>query len=70
MVIEVLIPVMNRLTPLIDRRPRAAYPAPRYAAPRAAAATAAAAPAPSSDDLRMFATTFLGGLDYFGTLIA
>ena len=68
MVIEVLIAVMNRLSPLIDRRPHSASYVGLRAAPRAAP-RAAQAPA-QSDDLRTFATTFLGGLAFFGTYLA
>jgi len=57
---------MNRLSPLIARR----------AGPRAAA-VAMPAPAPFAgcgppqwlDDLRLFATGWVGGLIFFGTLI-
>jgi hypothetical protein len=59
---------MNRLSPLIVRRP----PAAAYAAP-----APVAAPAPIetdgpavSDDVRLFATNFLGGLAFFGTYLA
>jgi hypothetical protein len=57
---------MNRLSPLVSRRPRTAAAA--YAGSRAAPAPQAA-PA-VSEDLRMFATTFLGGLAFFGTYLA
>ena len=59
---------MNRMSPLIVRRPRTAV----FAAP-----AAVAAPAPMqtdapglSDDVRLFATNFLGGLAFFGTYLA
>ncbi|HEY0014257.1 MAG TPA: hypothetical protein VGB79_15545 [Allosphingosinicella sp.] len=59
---------MNRLAPLIVRRPRTAICA-AAAAPAPAAAPAEAAPA-FSDDVRLFATNFLGGLAFFGTYLA
>ena len=54
---------MNRLAPLIDRGP------PRSGRARAWAVAAEAADV-SSSDLRLFVTAFLGGLVFFGTLIA
>jgi hypothetical protein len=51
---------MNRLAPLIVRT---------HARP-AAGRTAALAAEDSAADLRFFATAFLGGLVFFGTLIA
>ncbi|HEX8642292.1 MAG TPA: hypothetical protein VF702_00090 [Allosphingosinicella sp.] len=57
---------MNRLSPLIVRRSRALVVA--QAAPLASA-MAQAAPA-ISEDLRLFATNFLGGLAFFGTYLA
>ncbi|HEX8191690.1 MAG TPA: hypothetical protein VF552_02215 [Allosphingosinicella sp.] len=59
---------MNRLSPLIVRRPRIAAHA-AAAAPAFAAASVEAAPA-LSDDVRLFATNFLGGLAFFGTYLA
>jgi hypothetical protein len=56
---------MNRLAPLIVRRPR---PAATNGASYAPAAVAAE-PAPS-DDVRLFLTNFLGGLAFFGTYLA
>ncbi|HZF95212.1 MAG TPA: hypothetical protein VEZ20_10130 [Allosphingosinicella sp.] len=59
---------MNRMSPLIVRRPRsAAYAA--AAAPAFAAIAVEAAPA-LSEDVRLFATNFLGGLAFFGTYLA
>jgi hypothetical protein len=59
---------MNRMSPLIARRPRAAaYAAP---APVAAPAEIEADPPAFSDDVRLFATNFLGGLAFFGTYLA
>jgi len=59
---------MNRLSPLIVRRPRTAASA-VAAAPAFAAVAAEAAPA-FSEDVRLFATNFLGGLAFFGTYLA
>jgi hypothetical protein len=59
---------MNRLTPLIVRRPRTAFAA---AAPAAsAAAEPVEAPSGGSDDLRLFATNFIAGLAFFGAYLA
>jgi len=59
---------MNRLSPLIVRRPRtAAYAAPAPVAAPALSETGAPA---FSDDVRLFATNFLGGLAFFGTYLA
>jgi hypothetical protein len=59
---------MNRMSPLIVRRPRtAAYAA---AAPVAASAPIEAEAPGMSDDVRLFATHFLGGLAFFGTYLA
>lgn len=58
---------MSRLSPLIVRRagPRAiAVPAP-FSEP-----LAAAEPAVWLDDLRLFATGWIGGLIFFGTLLS
>ena len=56
---------MNRLAPLIDRVP------PRSGRARAWAVGAAAGAADVvSSDLRLFVTAFLGGLVFFGTLLA
>ena len=60
---------MNRLEPLIARRPRAfahaaAMPSPRHAFERRAET------ARSSEELRLFATSFLSGLVFFGTYLA
>jgi hypothetical protein len=60
---------MNRLSPLIVRRPRTAV----YAAPAAPAADSALPienASGTSDDLRLFATNFLAGLAFFGTYLA
>jgi hypothetical protein len=59
---------MNRLAPLIVRRPRTAVFA-VAAAPVQTAAPAEAAPV-LSDDVRLFATNFLAGLAFFGTYLA
>ena len=59
---------MNRMSPLIVRRPRqVAYAA---AAAPASAPVAAEAASGISDDVRLFATNFLGGLAFFGTYLA
>ena len=59
---------MNRLSPLIERRPRA------YAAPVRASLTARfepfGDPPPTPGEWRLFATSFLGGLVFFGTYLA
>ena len=58
---------MNRLSPLIARRPRAFALAAGLPAPRAdSPALAASGP----DDLRLFLTSFLAGLVFFGTYLA
>jgi hypothetical protein len=59
---------MNRMSPLIVRRPRAAAYA-AAATPAFAAVAVEAAPA-FSEDVRLFATNFLGGLAFFGTYLA
>lgn len=61
---------MNRLSPLIARRP--------YVFPAAAAAATAARgrfepfgdPPPTPSEWRLFGTSFLAGLVFFGTYIA
>ncbi len=58
---------MNRLAPLIVRRSAAV--APERAYPAAATAASDAEPA-GSQDLRLFFTSFLGGLAFFGTYLA
>jgi len=73
---------MNRLSPLIVRRPRPPLRGPwkrsahRRAVPYAAAIAmppampyAGAEPAKWLDDLRLFATGWIGGLIFFGTLL-
>ena len=56
---------MNRLAPLIDRAP------PRSGSARAWAVGAAAEAADVvSSDVRLFVTAFLGGIVFFGTMIA
>ena len=60
---------MNRMSPLIARRPRTAAFAAAAAPASAARASAEAAPA-ASDDVRLFATNFLAGLAFFGTYLA
>ena len=57
---------MNRFVPLIDRAPVRSGPA-RFAAVGALAQSASAA---SNEDLRLFFTVFVGGLIFFGTLLA
>ncbi|HYJ29041.1 MAG TPA: hypothetical protein VEW25_01710 [Allosphingosinicella sp.] len=57
---------MNRLAPLVVRRPRTLAMA---AAMPVARMPAAAAPA-VSDDLRLFASSYLAGLVFFGTYLA
>ena len=56
---------MNRLAPLIVRAPARSGPA-SFAAIGAAVETVTA----SNEDLRLFLTAFVGGLIFFGTLIA
>jgi len=66
MVNEFLIAAVNRLSPLVNRRTG------RFAAALpldSAQAFAGAAPAAWLDDLKLFATGWLGGLVFFGTLI-
>lgn len=69
MVIEILIAGMNRLAPLIVRRPRTVAVAAPYRAQSGAPAVSLAAPV-LSDDLRLFATSFLAGLAFFGAYLA
>jgi hypothetical protein len=57
---------MSRLSPLIVRRVGPWAPAPPYEAPQPFADADAAA---WLDDLKLFATGWLGGLVFFGTLI-
>jgi len=60
---------MNRLSPLILRGPpssAAALALPGPSLPEAAGA----ADRPGADDLRLFATSFLSGLVFFGTYLA
>lgn len=66
MVNQFLMAAVNRLSPLITRRagPRAAALAVAEAEP-----FAGADPAAWLDDLRLFATGWIGGLVFFGTLI-
>jgi hypothetical protein len=65
---------MNRLSPKIVRNSPSFVPsfawAGRTRRAQAAAAAAAAVPLLAGDDLEAFTTTFLGGLVFFGTLIA
>jgi hypothetical protein len=64
---------MNRLAPLVHRPPEPVRawagraPSPRYGI---AAARRAKTPSAWSDDVKLFATAWLGGLVFFGTLIA
>jgi hypothetical protein len=60
---------MNRLAPLIVRRPRTLAFAAAAPAPRRAFAAAPELP-PPSDELRLFATSFVGGLVFFSTFLA
>ena len=60
---------MNRLAPLIVRRPRAIALAAAMPAPHFGFAEPVAAPA-VSEDLRLFATSFFAGLVFFGTYLA
>jgi len=60
---------MNRLAPLIVRRPRAIALAATYPAYRTASSDALAMPA-VSDDVRLFVTSFLAGLAFFGAYFA
>lgn len=61
---------MNRLSPLIVRRPREAVAIaatmPREVYPTPFEEVSAAIP----EDVKAFATAFLGGLVFFGTLVA
>ena len=60
---------MNRLSPLIVRRPREAASAlPRR--PARVEFRPFGEPPPSVGEWRLFATSFLGGLVFFGTFIA
>ena len=62
---------MNRLAPLISRSPEPARAwAGRAPSPPRSAAAAAVQAAGWTDDLRLFATAWLGGVVFFGTLIA
>jgi hypothetical protein len=64
---------MNRLSPWIARRSPHFVPSFAFASRAVRPAQAAAfvaAPMIASDDLQLFATTFLGGLVFFGTMIA
>ncbi len=60
---------MNRMAPMIDRRSRT-----RWEAPRAIAAAIALPPEPPSadwmDDARRFAAGWVAGLVVFGTFLA
>ena len=66
MVNQFLIAAMNRLSPLISRRTGPFAAALPFAAAEPFAGTA---PAAWLDDLKLFATGWLGGLVFFGTLI-
>ena len=59
---------MNRLSPKIVRRAPSAFQV--AGAPSYRPAQAIEAPSATSGDLRMFATSFIGGLAFFGTYIA
>jgi hypothetical protein len=66
---------MNRLAPLISRSPDLAAPPRRAWAPRGAYAgpmpVSWAQPMPAwTNDLKLFATVWVGGLVFFGTLLA
>ena len=60
---------MNRLSPLIVRRPRAALLAAAPAAPRVEFRPFGEPP-PAASEWRLFATSFLAGLVFFGTYLA
>ena len=63
---------MNRLAPLIRRLPERPGPA-RLAGVGAVPASSRIAAAPAgglADDLRLFVTLWLGGLVFFGTMLA
>ena len=60
--------VMNRLSPLIVRRPGPAFAAAAVPLDRPIGDAVAAA-SEWLDDLRLFATGWVGGLVFFGTLI-
>ena len=60
---------MNRLAPLVVRRPRAIAGPFVAAAPRPAFRPFGDPP-PTAHEWRLFATTFLAGLVFFGTYIA
>lgn len=63
---------MNRLAPLIVRPPEPvrAWAGRAPSPPRPAASTAGQAAQDWTEDLKLFATAWLGGLVFFGTLIA
>ena len=71
---------MNRLSPMIDRRPAAFGPAgPRHVPGSGTVASRRAVgapfrpfgdPPPSAGQWRLFATSYLAGLVFFGTYLA
>jgi hypothetical protein len=63
---------MNRLAPLITRFPERSAPVRALALPRAwAESDLLSGTAPAwTQDVKLFATAWLGGLVFFGTLIA
>ncbi len=63
---------MNRLAPLISRLPERAAPVRALAMPRdwSAFDLLSAGPTEWLQDAKLFATAWLGGLVFFGTLIA
>ena len=64
---------MNRLAPLVVRssEPVRAWAGRAPSSPRSASSAAGSSPAEGwTEDLRLFATAWLGGLVFFGTLIA
>jgi len=60
---------MNRLSPLIVRRPRVLAFAALRPSPRVEFRPFGDPP-PSADQIRLFATSFLAGLVFFGTYLA
>jgi len=55
---------VNRLSPLVARTPRS------FGRARVAAIGPGAVPMPATSDLRLFLTTWLGGVVFFTTLLA
>ena len=62
---------MNRLAPLITRLPERSAPVRALAAPRSWAGDASVLDTPPwQQNAKLFATAWLGGIVFFGTLIA